>query len=102
MDSCKHIDRARASGARIAYNTGVSFRAALLLAVLAASARASAAERSIPELIDLANKALRGNSSHGRLAMTVQTPDWTRTIEVEGWNKDRTMAFIVIRAPAKD
>jgi outer membrane lipoprotein-sorting protein len=63
---------------------------------------ASAAERSVPELVDLANKALRGDSSRGLLSMTVETPDWKRTIEVEGWNKDRAMAYIVIRAPAKD
>src|ERR1700684_3911764 len=34
--------------------------------------------------------------------MTIETPDWKRSIEVEGWNKDRTMAYIVIRAPAKE
>ena len=73
--------------------------AAFLLLVAGAAA---AAERSLPELVDLANKALRGDSSHGLLTMTVETPDWKRSIAVEGWNKDRTLAYIVIRAPAKD
>ena len=69
----------------------------LLLAVCA-----SAAEFSVTELVDKANKALRGDSSRGRLTMTIETPEWKRSIDVEGWNKDRTFAFIVIRAPAKE
>ncbi|MDX6769273.1 MAG: outer membrane lipoprotein-sorting protein [Elusimicrobiota bacterium] len=73
----------------------------MLLALLL-SVSASAAEPSVVELVDKANKALRGDSSHGRLTMTIETPDWRRAIEVEGWNKDRTLAFIVIRAPAKE
>ncbi|MFI5345303.1 MAG: outer membrane lipoprotein-sorting protein [Elusimicrobiota bacterium] len=63
---------------------------------------ASAAEPDIHELVDRANKALRGDSSRGRLVMTIETPEWKRSLEVEGWNKDRAMAFIVIRAPAKE
>ncbi|MDE2492247.1 MAG: outer membrane lipoprotein-sorting protein [Elusimicrobia bacterium] len=70
--------------------------------LLCAAASASAAKFTVDELVDRANKALRGDSSHARLTMTIQTPDWTRTMDVEGWNKKRTMAFIVIRAPAKD
>ena len=62
----------------------------------------SAADVDIKDLVDRANKALRGDSSRGRLTMTIETPDWKRSIEVEGWNKDRTMAYIVIRAPAKE
>ncbi len=72
----------------------------LLLLLLASTV--SAAEFSVTELVDKANKALRGDSSHGRLTMTIETPEWKRSIDVEGWNKDRTLAFIVIRAPAKE
>lgn len=73
---------------------------AAALVLLAASA--SAADLDVHDLIDKANKALRGDSSRGRLVMTIENPDWKRSIEVEGWNKDRTFAFIVIRAPAKE
>lgn len=69
----------------------------LLLAVCA-----SASDVSVTDLVDKANKALRGDSSHGRLTMTIETPEWKRSIDVEGWNKDRHYAFIVIRAPAKE
>lgn len=73
--------------------------AALLLAT---PLGASAAELEVRELIDRANKALRGDSSRGRLTMTIENPEWTRSLEVEGWNKDRAYAFIVIRSPAKE
>ncbi|MBI3288490.1 MAG: outer membrane lipoprotein-sorting protein [Elusimicrobia bacterium] len=76
-----------------------------LLAVLLLASRAAAAELSLNELHDLvdkANKALRGDSSRGRLIMTIETPEWKRSLEIEGWNKDRTFAFIVIRSPAKE
>jgi hypothetical protein len=73
---------------------------ALLLLLAAASARA--ADVNVRELIDRANKALRGDSSHGKLSMTIETPEWKRTLEIEGWNKERTYALILIRAPAKD
>lgn len=56
----------------------------------------------VPGLVDRANKAMRGDSSRGRTQMTITTPKWTRTLELEGWNRDRTMAFIKILAPAKD
>jgi len=72
-----------------------------LLCALLLSAPVSAAEPSIHDLIDKANKALRGDSSHGRLIMTIETPEWKRSLEMEGWNKDRTYAFIKILAPAK-
>lgn len=77
----------------------------LIPAFLALALAASAAPASDPEilaLVDKANKALRGDSSRGRLSMTIVNPEWSRTLEVEGWNKDRTFAFILIHAPAKD
>jgi len=76
--------------------------AGLLLLASAAAAAAPAGDLDVKDLVDRANKALRGDSSRGRLTMTIQTPEWSRSLEVEGWNKDRTLAFIVIRAPAKD
>ncbi|MBI3565591.1 MAG: outer membrane lipoprotein-sorting protein [Elusimicrobia bacterium] len=77
-------------------------KALLAALLLLAAASASAADVDVKELVDKANKALRGDSSRGRLTMTIETPDWKRSLEVEGWNKDRTFAFIVIRAPAKE
>ncbi|OGS35820.1 MAG: hypothetical protein A2506_13740 [Elusimicrobia bacterium RIFOXYD12_FULL_66_9] len=73
-----------------------------LLAFLMLAAEPLHAELDVKDLVDRANKALRGDSSHGRLSMTIETPDWKRTLEIEGWNKDRSYAFIVLRAPAKE
>jgi outer membrane lipoprotein-sorting protein len=77
-------------------------RIALAAILILAAAKASAADLDIKDLVDRANKALRGDSSRGRLTMTIETPEWKRSLEVEGWNKDRNLAFIVIRAPAKE
>lgn len=61
-----------------------------------------AGEPSLQDLVDASNKALRGDSSHGRLTMTIVNPKWKRTLELEGWNRGRQMAFILIHAPAKE
>lgn len=66
------------------------------------AAAACAAELDVRALVDKANKALRGDSSHGKLTMTIENPEWKRSVDIEGWNKDRVFAFIVIRAPAKE
>lgn len=66
------------------------------------AAFANAADVSVQDLVDRANKALRGDSSHGRLTMTIETPDWKRSLEIEGWNKDRALALIVVRSPPKE
>jgi len=73
--------------------------ALLLLALLAAR---SAEALSPKELVDAANKVMRGDSSHTRITMTVVTPKWTRELDIEGWNKGRHRAYILIHAPAKE
>lgn len=75
---------------------------ALLRLVAAAALAQQPATLDVQQLVDRANKALRGDSSHGLLTMTITTPDWRRELEVEGWNRGRTMAFIKILAPAKE
>ncbi|MCX5789474.1 MAG: 4-hydroxythreonine-4-phosphate dehydrogenase PdxA, partial [Elusimicrobia bacterium] len=57
---------------------------------------------SATEIIDRANKVLRGDSSRGKLTMTIVTPEWTRELTIEGWNQGREKAFILIHAPPKD
>jgi hypothetical protein len=73
-----------------------------LVAILVARSAFASDDPLIRDLVDRANKSLRGDSSHGILTMTIKTPDWSRSLEVEGWNKDRAFAFITIRAPAKE
>lgn len=73
----------------------------LVLMLLALPARA-AEDPVLRDLVDKANKALRGESSHGEMTMTIVTPSWKRAMEVEGWNRQREYAFILIHSPAKD
>ncbi|MFH2202962.1 MAG: outer membrane lipoprotein-sorting protein [Elusimicrobiota bacterium] len=73
---------------------------ALLLLLLALPA--AAAEKTPGQIVDEANKLLRGNSSHTRLTMTVVTPKWTRALDIEAWNKGREMAYILIHDPPKE
>lgn len=71
--------------------------------VESSGAAKASSEFSVHELVDRANKALRGNSSHGHMYMTIVNPRWgERTMEVEGWNRAREYAFIDILAPAKE
>jgi hypothetical protein len=68
----------------------------------ASVAAVSTAAFSAHELVDRSNKVLRGDSSHARLLMTIRTPEWTRELDLEAWNRERTHAFIVIHAPPKE
>ncbi|MBI4056593.1 MAG: outer membrane lipoprotein-sorting protein [Elusimicrobia bacterium] len=54
------------------------------------------------DIVDKANKVLRGDSNHAVITMTIVTPSWTRSLDIEGWNRDRQEALILIHAPPKD
>jgi outer membrane lipoprotein-sorting protein len=66
------------------------------------AAYAKSATLSASDIVNKANKVLRGDSSHGQLTMTVVTPKWKRKLKIEGWNQGRKKAWIVIHAPAKE
>lgn len=74
----------------------------LLAGCLILPIQTSAGDLTLQEIVDRANKSLRGDSSHGRLSMTIVTPHWERRLEVEGWNLDRQFAYIRIHAPPKE
>ena len=74
----------------------------LALTLLAAAAAGPAEALGPKELVDAANKLMRGNSSHTRITMTVVTPKWTRELDIESWNKGRDRAYILIHSPAKE
>ena len=73
----------------------------MIVPVMLLAAHAFAADWTLHDIVDRANKALRGDSSHGHMAMTIVTPNWKREMEVEGWNHEREYAFIKILGPAK-
>lgn len=75
--------------------------ALLVLGLIPVQARAAAA-LTATEIVDRANKVMRGDSSSGAFTMTIRTKEWTRELKAEGWNEGREKALIRIHAPAKD
>jgi len=60
---------------------------------------------SMPDALTLARRtdsALRGRTQHARVSMTVRTPDWQRSLELETWYENPGRTFIRITAPAKE
>jgi outer membrane lipoprotein-sorting protein len=53
-------------------------------------------------LVRMTDQALRGKTQHGKVSMTVRTPDWTRTLEMEYWSVNPNKTLILIAAPAKE
>lgn len=75
----------------------------VLLAVLAPIAPgAYAAPPDAHELVVKTDQALRGKTQQGKASMTVRTPDWERTLEMEYWSVNPDKSFIRITAPAKE
>lgn len=66
------------------------------------SAASSGKQVTAQDVVNCANKLLRGASSHARVSMTVERPEWKRTLEIESWNQGRDKAFILVHGPAKD
>ena len=62
-------------------------------------AQASLAPR---EILDRLDDLYRGESSHGRFAMTVKTVHWERALEIEFWDKGKTQSLFRILAPKKE
>jgi outer membrane lipoprotein-sorting protein len=74
-----------------------------VLAILLAAAPSWTQQRpDAHALVQKTDRALRGRSQHGKASMTVRTPDWTRTLEMEFWSVNPDKTFILITAPAKE
>jgi outer membrane lipoprotein-sorting protein len=54
------------------------------------------------DIIRKADEKSRGLTSQGTMTMTVVRPDWTRTITMKSWSKNREYSIVLITAPAKD
>jgi outer membrane lipoprotein-sorting protein len=69
---------------------------------LVASVPSRAQKPDAHELVRRTDQALRGKTQHGKASMTVRTPDWERTLEMEYWSVNPDKTFILITAPAKE
>ncbi|GIX06061.1 MAG: outer membrane lipoprotein-sorting protein [Candidatus Poribacteria bacterium] len=74
--------------------------ALLGLAVLAVCAPAQ--EPNVEEILRHLDALYRSRTSHGRLEMTIITPHWERTMELEIWTEGMEKTLILIHAPKKD
>lgn len=54
------------------------------------------------EIVQKAEDAVKGKSSHATIKMVITTPDYTRTLEMESWWVGNEKALIVTKAPAKE
>lgn len=54
------------------------------------------------EWLKYADKEMRGDRSHSEMTMTIQTPDWSRTLEIESDVEGKKLALSTIKSPAKD
>ena len=53
-------------------------------------------------IVEKIDKLFRSDSSHGEMTMSIHTPQWERTLELEAWTKKMDNTFFVIKAPKKD
>ncbi len=51
---------------------------------------------------EYADKEMRGDRSHSELTMTIQTPNWTRELEIESDVEGKSLALSTIQSPAKE
>lgn len=58
--------------------------------------------QSATEIIRRAEEAIKGKTAHGKVKMTVVTPDFTRTLIMESWWVGNEKALIVIKSPKKE
>jgi hypothetical protein len=70
--------------------------------LLASAAVLAGDGRDAISLMRRVNDLMRGQTSYGRMTMTIVTPDWTRTLEARLFTKGRTTGFVRILEPAKD
>jgi outer membrane lipoprotein-sorting protein len=54
------------------------------------------------EWIKYADKEMRGDRSRSEMTMTIKTPNWTRTLEIESDVEGKKQALSTILAPAKE
>ncbi len=74
-----------------------------MCALIVFAAAPSYAEELTPqEIVKRSDDLMRGNTSFGHYKMTVQTPAWSRTLELEAYNSGRDKTFIRIFFPAKE
>jgi outer membrane lipoprotein-sorting protein len=102
-----HADtRSRLRWVRLLQMRQIALRVAAAVSVSALAVTptrlAAAQEPTARVVVDRAEKALWGTTLQARLTMTVKTPRWQRTLELQAWIDRPRRSFIRILGPAKE
>jgi outer membrane lipoprotein-sorting protein len=54
------------------------------------------------DVIDRADKLMRGNSSYSEMTMKITRPKWERSLSFKAWSKGTDYSMIYVTAPAKE
>ncbi len=74
-----------------------------LATVLTLAAFAGAEQLTARDIVNRAEVQTRGTTSYGEAEMTIENPDWTRTMRMRIWDdRDGDKAFVRILSPVKD
>ncbi|HVN78906.1 MAG TPA: outer membrane lipoprotein-sorting protein, partial [Terriglobia bacterium] len=57
---------------------------------------------NVDDIVEKSDLALRAKTQEGKGVMTVHTPDWERTLEMDYWSVNPDKEFIRITGPAKE
>jgi len=63
---------------------------------------ASINAQTAKEIVEKADELMRANSSYSEIEMTIQKPDWSRTMGMKVWALEPDYAIIYITGPARD
>jgi outer membrane lipoprotein-sorting protein len=75
---------------------------AAVLEILPPAVAVSAQSPDANEIIHRSEQGLRGRTEQGVVSMTVRTPDWQRTLQMNYWADNPDKTFIRVTAPAKE
>jgi hypothetical protein len=73
--------------------------------LFAAPTKNATDNQSDPEALTILRKLddlWRGNSSHGTIAMNIQTAHWSRSLEMEMWSKGTNKSLVKVLNPLKE
>jgi outer membrane lipoprotein-sorting protein len=75
---------------------------AAIAATLLIAAVVAAQTPDATAIVARADKLIRGDTSYAAYSMELVRPDWTRTLSMKTWSKNRDRALILITGPARD
>ncbi|MFB3906250.1 MAG: outer membrane lipoprotein-sorting protein [Acidobacteriota bacterium] len=74
----------------------------ILAGIVSDRLAAQPSDQQAKEIIDRVDRMLRGDSSVGRVEMTVATHQWKRTTKLKIWSEGTEKVLVRIEAPKKD